>query len=80
VSPDLEEVEEAPPLGPLSELGAHPGYPFVPDDLVELEASLLGLSALVLDCLLTTQQRRALAGILECRGGPQMREPSGQRL
>src|SRR5262249_47431234 len=36
-----------PPLGPLSELGARPGYPFVPDDLVEFEASLLGLSALV---------------------------------
>jgi hypothetical protein len=53
-----EQVEETTPLGPLSELSAHPGYPIVPDDLVELEASLLGLSALVLDCLLTCADAR----------------------
>ena len=48
-----EQIEQAPSLGPLSKLGADSRDAFVPDDFVELEPDLLGLSTLVLDCLLT---------------------------
>jgi hypothetical protein len=47
-----EQVEQAAALGALGELGADAGDPFVPNDLIQLEAGLLGLGALVLDGLL----------------------------
>jgi hypothetical protein len=39
-------------LRSFGELGADAGEAFVPDDLIELEACLLGVSALMLDGLL----------------------------
>ena len=43
-----EQVEQTAALGSLGELGANAGDALVPDDLIKLEASLLGLGSLVL--------------------------------
>jgi hypothetical protein len=47
-----EQVEQPAALGSFAELGADSGYATVRDDLVELEACLLGLGSLVFDGLL----------------------------
>ena len=55
VSPERSRSKSRLPCG----RSASFGNAFVPDDLVELEASLFGLSTLVFDCLLSRRRRRS---------------------